>query len=73
VSLPPDLAEYLERRATEHGVALSAELADIVRRDRTSVDQARLDEALALDAEDNRRLARAAEPSVRALLRDVEW
>jgi hypothetical protein len=73
VSLPPDLAEYLERRATEHGVPLSAELADIVRRDRTSVDQARLDEALALDAEDNRRLARAAEPSVRALLRDVEW
>ena len=58
VSLPPDLAAFLESRAREHGTAVSAELAEIVARERAADEQRRLDEALALDAQDNRRFAR---------------
>lgn len=73
VSLPPDLAAFLERRAGEHGTALSTELADIVARERAADEQHRLDEALALDAEDNRRFARAASLAARESFGDAEW
>ena len=54
VSLPPDLAAFLENRARERGTAVSAELAEIVARERASDEQRRLDQALALDAEDRK-------------------
>jgi plasmid stability protein len=65
VSLPPDLAAFLEDRAREHGKPVSAELAEIVARERAADEQRRLEQALALDAEDNRRFARAAEQAAR--------
>ena len=73
VSLPPELAEFVERRAKEHGTAVSAELADIVARERAADDQRRLDEALALDAEDNRTFARMTSAAVREVFNDSEW
>jgi plasmid stability protein len=73
VSLPPDLAAFLEDRAREHGRAVSAELADIVSRERQADEQRRLDEALALDAEDNRALARLTSAAVREVLGESEW
>jgi hypothetical protein len=73
VSLPPDLVAFLEARARERGTALSAELAEIVARERAVDEQRRLEAALALDAGDNRKLARAAESAVRESLESLEW
>jgi hypothetical protein len=73
VSLPPDLAAFLESRARERGTAVSAELAEIVARERAADEQRRLDEALALDAEDNRRFARTIHLAVRETFGDSEW
>ena len=73
VSLPPDLAAFLERRATEHGTAVSTELAEIVAREREADDQRRLDQALALDADDNRTFARATSAAVREVMSESEW
>lgn len=73
VSLPPELAAFVERRASAHGTAFSAELADIVARERAADEQRRLDEALALDAEDNRQFARAASLAARESFGDAEW
>ena len=73
VSLPPDLAAFLESRAKEHGTAVSAELAEIVARERAVDEQHRLDQALALDAEDNRRFARATSLAVREAFGEPEW
>ena len=73
ISLPADLAAYLERRAREHGTAISTELADLVARERAADEQARLDQALALDAEENRRLAGLATHAVRDVFEEAEW
>jgi hypothetical protein len=73
VSLPPDLAAFLENRARERGTAVSAELAAIVGRERAADEQRRLEEALALDAEDNRRFARAASNAAREAFGEPEW
>ena len=73
VSLPPDLAAFLERRATEHGTAVSTELVEIVAREREADDQRRLDQALALDADDNRTFARATSAAVREVMSESEW
>jgi N-methylhydantoinase A/oxoprolinase/acetone carboxylase beta subunit len=73
VSLPPDLAAFLESRARERGTAVSAELAEIVDRERAADEQRRLEQALALDAEDNRRFTRATSLAVREAFSDAEW
>lgn len=73
VSLPPDLAAFLESRARERGTAVSAELAEIVDRERAADEQRRLEQALALDAEDNRRFTRATSLAVREAFGDAEW
>jgi uncharacterized protein YdaU (DUF1376 family) len=73
VSLPPDLAAFLENRARERKTAVSAVLAEIVARERADDQQRRLDEALALDAEDNRAFARMASAAVREVFSESEW
>jgi plasmid stability protein len=73
VSLPPDLASFLESRAREHGTAVSTELAEIITRERAADDQRRLDEALALDAQDNLTLARTTSAAVREVFTESEW
>ena len=73
VSLPPDLAAFLEARARERGTAVSAELAEIVARERAADEQARLDRALELDAEDNRRFARSTAHAAREVFEEAEW
>lgn len=73
VSLPPDLAAFLESRAQERGTAVSAVLAEIVAEARAEDRQRRLDEALALDAEDNRAFARMASAAVREVFSESEW
>jgi hypothetical protein len=73
VSLPPDLAAFLESRARESGTAVSAVLAEIVARERAADEQARLDKALAMDAEDNRRFVRLTAHAVREVFKEAEW
>jgi hypothetical protein len=73
VSLPPDLAAFLEGRAKERGTAVSTELAEIVARERAADEQRRLEQALALDAEDNHRFARATSLAVREAFGESEW
>jgi plasmid stability protein len=73
VSLPPDLAAFLESRAREHGTAVSTELAEIVARERAADEQRLLEQALALDAEDNRRFARGTSLAVREAFGESEW
>lgn len=73
VSLPPDLAAFLESRARERGTAVSAELAEIVGREHAADEQSRLDRALTLDAEDNRRFTRATSLAAREAFGDTEW
>jgi hypothetical protein len=73
VSLPEDLVEHVERRAAESKVGFSTALAEIVRAEMDAEDQARLEAALALDAEDNLVLARATLPIAAALTKSLEW
>jgi hypothetical protein len=58
ISLPADLYEFVVRRQRERGESLSAAIAESIRNDMVAERQARLDAALALDAEDNLAFAR---------------
>ncbi|HEX7492271.1 MAG TPA: hypothetical protein VF337_11280 [Candidatus Limnocylindrales bacterium] len=73
VSLPPDLAAFLESRAKERGAAVSSVLAEIVAKERAEDQQRRLDEALALDAQDNVAHVRTASAAVREVFTESKW
>jgi hypothetical protein len=73
VHLPRNLIDYLEQRAREHGSDVNTELAMIVARERAADQQHHLDEALALDAQDNRAFARAASTVVRNGFTRTSW
>jgi len=53
ISLSSDLVAFVTRRKDEQRGTMSAAIAESIRRDMMAERQARLDEALALDAEDN--------------------
>ena len=73
ISLPADLLELVRAAASERGTTVSATIAASLRRTLADVEQARLDAALALDAEANLELARAYESTAARLLATVEW
>ena len=73
VSLPEDAVAYLAARAEERGVGLSTILAELVDADRLADEQARLNAALELDAEDNLRLAAASAPLAAEVIGTLEW
>ena len=60
ISLPRDLMEFVSRRREEQQMTMSAAIAESIRRDMLAERQARLDAALALDAEANTAFARAS-------------
>ncbi len=73
ISLPPDLMAFVSRRREERKGTMSAAIAESIRRDMMAERQARLDEALALDAEDNVAFSRASGAiASRTLIRDVQ-
>lgn len=73
ISLPADLMAFISRRAEEQRITISAAIAESIRRDMLAQRQARLDEALALDAEANLAFASASGAVVaRVLARDAE-
>ena len=58
ISVPADVRDFILARARERGVGVSAVVAESVRNTMLAERQARLDEALALDADDNLAFAR---------------
>ena len=73
VSLPEELVAFVEHRAAEASVPFSTALAEIVRREQEVEEQARLEAALALDADENVRFARATAPIARQRLESLKW
>lgn len=72
ISLPPDLMAFVSRRREEQRGTMSAAIAESIRRDMLAERQARLDEALALDAESNLAFSRATGGAAsRVLIRDA--
>ena len=73
VSLPEPLAVFVESRSTEAGMPFSTALATIIQHAVDEEEQARLDAALSLDADEGVALARAVMPATIAGLEHLEW
>lgn len=73
VSLPSDVVDVVRAAAAASGLSVSATIAAALRRTLVDAEQARLDAALELDAEENVAWARAYEPVVAELIADLEW
>ena len=73
VSLPADLVEELRAAAEETGIGVSGLIAAAVRGTLASAEQARLDRALALDADDNEAWATAALAQTARAWANLEW
>jgi hypothetical protein len=73
ISLPTDLVRELRAAAAESGLGISGVVAAAVRQSIAAGDQARLDRALALDAEDNAAWAADALAMTARAWADLEW
>jgi len=73
VSLPRDVVDVVRAAAAESGLSVSATIAAALRRTLVDAEQARLDAALELDAEENVAWARAHGPIAAELIAELEW
>ena len=73
VSLPQDVVDVVRAAAAETGLSVSATIAAALRRTLVDAEQARLDAALALDAEENVAWATAIAPMAAELMAELEW
>ena len=73
ISLPTELVELVREAATESGTSVSGMIAAALRRTLEESEQARLDRALELDAEENLAWANAYLPIAAKLWADIEW
>jgi hypothetical protein len=73
VSLPADLVDELRAAAEETGISVSGVLTAAVRSSLAIAEQARLDRALALDADDNQGWADAALAQTAQAWANLEW
>ena len=73
VSLPADLVEELRAAAAESGLGVSGVITAAIRGSLASAEQARLDRALALDADDNEAWANAALAQTAQAWASLEW
>ena len=73
VSLPADLVEELRLAADETGLGVSGVIAAAVRGSLALAEQARLDRALALDADENEAWANAALAQTAQAWANLEW
>ena len=73
ISLPAELVAVVRDVARASGQSVSATIAAAIRRALDDADQARLDAALALDADQNEAFALAAAPVQAELLKRVDW
>ncbi|HYN69288.1 MAG TPA: hypothetical protein VEX41_03650 [Candidatus Eisenbacteria bacterium] len=73
ISLPIDLAAQVRLAASESGLTVSGVIAAALRGSIAAADQARLDRALELDAEDNAAFANEALTLTARAWKDLEW
>jgi hypothetical protein len=73
ISLPTDLVVELRAAAAESGLGVSGVVAAAVRQSIATAEQARLDRALALDAEDNAQWAADAVARTARAWAGLEW
>ena len=73
ISLPADLLDDVHAAAAQSGVSISGVIAAALRRTLETEDQARLERALALDAEDNAAWAKDALALTARAWADLEW
>lgn len=73
ISLPADLVEVVRAIAVDSNLSVSAVIAASLRRTIEEADQARLDRALELDAEENVAWATAYLPIAAKLWSEIEW
>jgi hypothetical protein len=73
ISLPAELADEVQEAATLAGVSVSSVIAAALRSTLDRVDQARIDRALALDAEDNAAWSKATLELTGRAWADLEW
>jgi len=73
ISLPADLFEVVRAIAVDSNLSVSAVVAASLRRTIEEADQARLDRALELDAEENLAWANAYLPIAAKLWSEIEW
>ena len=73
VSLPADLVEVVRAIAVARSVSVSAVIAASLRQTIEEADQARLDRALELDADENLAWANAYQPIAARLWSELEW
>jgi Arc/MetJ-type ribon-helix-helix transcriptional regulator len=73
ITLPADLVAEVRRAAAESGRSVSGVVAAAVRHSLATMEQERLDRALALDAEDNAAWAGDALALTARAWADLEW
>jgi hypothetical protein len=73
ISLPTELLEVVKAAAAESGQSVSAVIAASLRRTLEDAEQARIDRAVALDAEENLEWANAFVPITARLWSELEW
>lgn len=73
ISLPTDLVELVRASAAATGLSVSATIAASLRRTLEDAEQASLDRALELDAEENLAWANAYLPIAAKLVSELEW
>jgi hypothetical protein len=73
ISLPTDLVELVRATAAERDLSVSAVITASLRRTLEEADQARLERALELDAEESVAWANAYLPITAKLWSELEW
>jgi hypothetical protein len=73
ISLPSELVDELRATAAASGIGVSGVVAAAIRQAIATADQARLDKALELDAEDNAAWAADALALTARAWADLEW
>lgn len=73
ISLPTDLADLVKAAAADGGSTVSGVIASAIRASMAAAEQARLDRALELDAQENLDWANAYMPIAAKLWAEIEW
>lgn len=73
ISLPTELLDLVKSSAAASGLSVSATIAASVRQTMEAAEQANLDRALELDAEENLAWAQAYAPIAAKLWSELEW
>ena len=73
ISLPTELLDLVKASAAASGQTVSATIAASLRQTMEAAEQANLDRALELDAEESQAIVQAYMPATIQLLNELEW